>query len=59
MERTRGHVAQLAADRGDAAVAVRHEVLGIAQPLGRHQAWPAALAPVGACSGDAFLDREW
>src|SRR5690349_21114359 len=45
VQRAGGHAAQLAADRGDAAACVGHQVLGVAQAFGRHPARAAALAP--------------
>lgn len=56
VKRAGGNAAHFAADLGDAAGSIGHEVLSVAQALDRHDAWSPALAPTGASRDQAFLD---
>ena len=56
VEGAAGDAAELAADAGDAACPVGHEVLGVAQPVDGHDPRPTAVAAPGTGRQDAFLD---
>ena len=57
LKRARGHLAELATDRGDAAGPVGHEVLGGTQLLGRHHPWAPSPATAGAGAAIPSLIR--